>query len=232
MFMKKNLLVISVSFLGLFLLFACESQSLPADELDTVEISYLALGDSYTIGQGVADQSRWPNQLADSLRNMNVKVQDPKIIAQTGWTTRNLIEAINAQSLMTYDLVSLLIGVNNQYQNRSFDEFKIEFEELLQTALNLSTDTKQVFVVSIPDYGVTPFGSANAEIIAEQLDMYNQYMEDVCDGESVLFINITDISRELGDQSGALANDQLHPSGEQYSKWVDRMLPFVVELIK
>ncbi len=198
----------------------------------TTTYSYLALGDSYTIGQGVNQESSWPLQLADSLKAQGQIFLDPlQLIAQTGWTTTNLINQISAVQPEKHDLISLLIGVNNQYQGGSFETFKNEFDTLLETSILLSTLEDRVFVVSIPDYGVTPFGMSNAPQIAAELNMYNSYMEGKCLEKDIPFINITEISRNLGDGEMALASDNLHPSEFQYSLWVMEIMPVVTQLL-
>ena len=189
--------------------------------------SYLALGDSYTIGHNVSPSLRWPIQLQDSLNTERTIISEVNVIAQTGWTTTDLLQAIEQNNPDRHDLVSLLIGVNNQYQGLPFAEFQLEFDSLLQTAQDLAKLENGVFVVSIPDYGVTPFGSSNSQTIAMELDNYNAYMSDQCSSRNIPFIDITEISRTLGDNEGALASDNLHPSGLQYSEWVEAVLPDV-----
>ncbi|MDA7502182.1 SGNH/GDSL hydrolase family protein [Chitinophagales bacterium] len=199
---------------------------------ESQQLTYLALGDSYTIGEGVDEDSRWPKQLEKKLMANNCTVASTSVLAQTGWTTRDLIESLNTADLGQFDLVSLSIGVNNQYQGLSFDEFKIEFEELLNASVQLSGDSSRVFVVSIPDYGLTPFGSSNAETIAQELDNYNDFSAQICEERSIPYIDITTISRTLGASNGALASDNLHPSGSQYAAWVEEILPVVLELLR
>lgn len=196
------------------------------------EYTYLALGDSYTIGQGVSEEDRWPNQLSQQLTEDGLTITQTNIIARTGWTTQNLLNAIEAEQPEQHDIVSLLIGVNNQFQRLAFDLYETEFDSLLNIALELSKDQKYVFVVSIPDYGVTPFGSSNSELIATELDQYNAYAEDRCKELDIPYINITEISREMGNNDGALASDKLHPSGIQYGKWVEVILPVVKDILK
>jgi len=229
-----SLLLILITHLTVFN--ACKESESTSDvdtiSIDTLRLSYLALGDSYTIGEGVAVDQRWPNQLVDRLTDSLVFVEDLKIIAKTGWRTDQLKEAIEMENPENYQMVSLLIGVNNQFQNRPFDVFQTEFVELLNTAISLSGADSLVFVVSIPDYGLTPFGQNNAATIASELDAYNSYMSEVCLQKQIPFVNITDISRELGDGDGALAPDNLHPSGLQYGKWVERILPVVSRLVR
>jgi len=179
---------------------------------------YLALGDSYTIGESVAEEERWPNQLADML-----KIDRPKIIATTGWRTDDLKSAIISANLKNeYDLVSLLIGVNNQYQGKSSAQYEIEFEDLLKTAIQLAKGkNKNVFVVSIPDYGFTPFGKSKQEIITVQLDEFNKINKRITERYKIRYFNITDISRKGLEDPTLVAADGLHPSGKMYTQWVE-----------
>ena len=135
------------------------------------------------------------------------------------------------QERYDYNLISLLIGVNNQFWGEPFDLFQSEFDSLLNITIDL-VGKERLFIVSIPDYGVTPFGSNNSENIAEDIDMYNNYIEERCSSEGLAFIDITEISRQLGDSEGALASDNLHPSGSQYAKWVEELFPIVLNLIE
>ncbi|MEM7374121.1 MAG: SGNH/GDSL hydrolase family protein [Bacteroidota bacterium] len=238
--MKQLLTILKrpIAFFLLCVLWTCSDPAEMIGELPEVpphvqadSISYLALGDSYTIGQGVEESDRWPNQLAVQLQEHEIPVKSLDIIARTGWTTGNLLAAIQDAAPGPQDLVSLLIGVNNQYQGLEFQEFQEEFDSLLITAIQLAGTQANVFVVSIPDYGVTPFGQANREKIAEELDMYNTYMAQRCDSIDIAFVNITEISRQLGDGANALASDKLHPSGAQYAAWVEEMFPIIIELL-
>lgn len=196
-------------------------------------VSYLALGDSYTIGEGVEESERWPNQLSKMLMENDIEIDQTEIIAQTGWTTGNLLNAIKGADLSKLSeekIVSLLIGVNNQYQNLDFESFKSEFDVLLDKGIQYAGAANRVFVVSIPDYGVTPYGSSNAEQIGQELDEYNDYMSSKCAATNIPFVDITQISRDLSDSSNALASDNLHPSGFQYGKWADKILPVAIDL--
>jgi lysophospholipase L1-like esterase len=186
-------------------------------------IKYLALGDSYTIGESVTESERWPVQLAEALRKKGRNIETPKIIATTGWRTDNLGNAINIANLKPeYGLVSLLIGVNNQYQGKPIDQFRKEFEELLNVAIRLAQGKKEnVFVVSIPDYGYTPFGKPNQPKISKELDDYNSISKSITGKYGVKYFYITDISRKGLDDPALVASDGLHPSGKQYSHWVD-----------
>ena len=222
----KNIILYSLLIFGVF---SCHNKAEKESEL--APIKYLALGDSYTIGQGIALAESWPMQLGGKLIENSFSVDKNDIIAQTGWETTDLLNALADSSLEDYNLVSLLIGVNNQFSNRPFETYTIEFDLLLDQAIGLA-GSDRVFVVSIPDYGVTPFGSNNSENIAFELDEYNAYAAAKCQALNIPFINITEISRQLGDSNGALASDNLHPSGTQYGKWVEEMLPIVLNLLE
>ena len=191
--------------------------------------SYLALGDSYTVGESISKKHTWPKQLVDSLKKRNIFLSEPRIIAKTGWTTDELKKAINDSSLnYPYDWVSLLIGVNNQYRGRDLDEFKLQFESLLFEAIAFSGNRKErVFVVSIPDWGSMPFAKdREPNKIAIEIDNFNQIIYEVCAFENIKFIDITPISRNIYSNPNWIAKDSLHPSKEQYSKWVEKMIPY------
>ncbi|MFB9078347.1 SGNH/GDSL hydrolase family protein [Flavobacterium procerum] len=196
-------------------------------------INYLALGDSYTIGQSVCETCRFPEQLRASLNAMYSSTISLKIIATTGWTTSNLLSAIESQQPESnYDLVTLLIGVNNQYQHRNFSVYEKEFPELVNKAIMLAKgDRKNVVVVSIPDYAYTPYGKALAgnqsATISAEIDKYNSFAENYCTNNQITFVNITDITRQGLENSDLVANDGLHPSKLAYSRFVDRMMPKV-----
>ena len=195
-------------------------------------VDFLALGDSYTVGQSVDPGERWPNQLVTALKNDGYRVRELRIIARTGWTTTDLLNAIEAADLKQYNLVSLLIGVNNQFQQKPFELFEIEFQTLLDKAILLAGGQENVFVVSIPDYGVTSYGTGSSYAIAMELNKYNDYMEERCADFEIPFVNVTSISRMMGDDEGALAPDNLHPSGEQYKRWVEVIYPVVREILE
>lgn len=241
--MKQNsYLILS----ALILFIGCSNSGIPVDQtttstteaevinLDDGVIRLLALGDSYTIGESVCDSCRFPEQLKDSL-TQNLVSNDPvelKIIATTGWTTTNLIEGISAENPSNnYDLVTLLIGVNNQYQGKDFSIYEQEFPQLLHTAIKKAgNDKNNVIVVSIPDYAYTPFGGGSSSI-SQDIDKYNSYAKSYCNSKDVTFINITDITREGLNNPDLVASDGLHPSGLAYSKFVERLLPFALQKI-
>lgn len=189
-------------------------------------LKYLALGDSYTIGEAVAEAERWPVQLAEALRGRGYSVGKPRIIATTGWRTDNLINAMNIARLQPeYDLVSLLIGVNNQYQGKPIAQYEKEFEDLLLEAVRLAGGKKEnVFVVSIPDYGFTPFGKPKQTKISDDIDQYNRINETISKRLNIKYVHITDISRRGLDEPALVANDGLHPSGLMYRRWVERIV--------
>lgn len=190
------------------------------------KLQFLALGDSYTIGESVAASERWPAQLVSVLREKDIDIADPQIIATTGWRTDELKNAIEKAELRNhYDLVSLLIGVNNQYQGKPAEQYAVEFQGLLQTAVTLAGEKKEnVFVVSIPDYGYTPFGQPRQQEITKAVDQFNALNKEIADRVGVKYVNITDISRNGLSQPGLVAGDGLHPSGKMYTLWVERIV--------
>jgi lysophospholipase L1-like esterase len=189
-------------------------------------MKYLALGDSYTIGESVAEAERWPNQLVDSLTKRGWHIDNPTIIATTGWRTDNLKNAMTIAKLKPeYDLVSLLIGVNNQYQGKSSKEYIHEFEDLLKTAIHLAKGKKnRVFVVSIPDYGFTPYGKPKQETITKAIDEFNEINARITYKYGIKYFDITETSRDGLKDPSLVASDGLHPSGKMYSYWVELMM--------
>jgi lysophospholipase L1-like esterase len=219
----------------------CEQQSRPeaaptkADDLKM--LSYLALGDSYTIGEGVGGSGRWPLQLAAALRAEGIALGDPRIIATTGWTTDELASAMDAaEPLGEWDFVSLLIGVNNQYRGRDVDDYVGEFATLLQRAIALAGGrTGRVLVLSIPDWGATAFARDSGRDLAQvaaELDAYNEAAKEICASLGVAFVDITGISRDRGDAPGMLAADGLHPSAAMHARWVEAVLPVARGLLR
>jgi lysophospholipase L1-like esterase len=195
-----------------------------------VALAYLALGDSYTIGEGVAPAGRWPVQLATALQEAGHVVAEPQIIATTGWTTDELDAGIDAAAPQgTFGLVSLLIGVNDQYRGRSVDAYRPRFTALLQRALGFAgKQPRRVLVLSIPDWGVTPYArehNRDPMQIARELDAYNAAAQMICAEHAVAFVDITAISRERGAEPGMLVEDGLHPSGAMYTEWTRLALP-------
>jgi len=194
-------------------------------------VHYLALGDSYTIGEGVAEGLRWPTQLVAAMRARGIAIAPPHYIARTGWTGDELSAAIDEQESKgqlraSYDLVSLQIGVNDQYRGRPVEDFSVQFAALLTRAIAFAGGKpEQVVVLSIPDWGTTPFARASGrdrEHIARQLDAYNTSAAAVCQRNGATWVDITDLSRDPAT-AGLLADDGLHPSAEMYALWARRV---------
>lgn len=199
-------------------------------------LTFLALGDSYTIGEAVPEDGRWPVQLARALREEGTALGDPRIVATTGWTTDELQWGIDsAEPLGTFDLVSLLIGVNNQYRNRSAVGYGSEFHTLLQRAIKFAGGrADRVLVLSIPDWGVTPFAAndqRDATTIGGEIDAFNAAARAMCAKEGVAFVDITPVSRERGSEAAMLAADGLHPSAAMYTLWTHAVLPVARALL-
>ena len=191
--------------------------------------TYIALGDSYTIGQSVTDSLRWPNQLVKTLNREEIAFEPAEIIARTGWTTDELLTAINAANIsVKYDYVSLLIGVNNQYRGRSVESFEPDFIKLLNRAVSFSNSgARGVFVLSIPDWGAMPFAKdQDRDRIAAEINAYNSSIKRICANRNITFFDITPISREALTNPAYVALDNLHPSGEMYAEWVKMVIPF------
>lgn len=193
--------------------------------------SYLALGDSYTIGESVSIFESFPYQTVQLLRNEGYDFQPAEIVAKTGWTTDELSDGIyNTTLRSSYDFVSLLIGVNNQYRGRLLDNYRSEFEELLKGAIGFAGGRNdRVAVISIPDWGVTPFAKErDQQQIAKEIDMYNAACEEISSSYRVYFINITPGTREAAGDETLLAGDQLHPSGKEYARWAKKFSEFII----
>ena len=199
-------------------------------------MKYLALGDSYTIGEGVAEDGRWPVVLARALRAEGVALEDPRIIATTGWTTDELAAAIDAaEPLGEWDFVSLLVGVNNQYRGRSLENYREEFTTLLQRAIDFARGrAERVLVLAIPDWGVTPFGTASGRDVAQiarELDAFNAAAAAICAEHRVAFVDIAPVARVRGAEAAMLAEDGLHPSAAMYALWAAQALPVARRLL-
>ncbi len=198
-------------------------------------IKYLALGDSYTIGEQVSFENRFPVQLVKKLGLEGIKVDMPVFIAKTGWTTDELLEAIELNRPdHDYDIVTLLIGVNNQYRGRSLEQYAIEFEALLNKSIYYANNKRDhVFVISIPDYGVTPFGQGkDMNTISREIDLFNAVNQRITQKYDVAYVPITSISRKAFDDTSLVAGDGLHPSGEMYALWVDALFPVIMDRLK
>ncbi len=221
---------------GLFILltsFACKDSNPmiivePPTPTLTGTHSYLALGDSYTIGESVPENDRWTYQLADLLRRADVHIGNPTTIARSGWTTAELQVAIQTSNVNgIYDLVTLLIGVNNQYRGQSLELYQQEFRELLLTAVQFANNNpKKVMVLSVPDWGVTPFAlGRDQQQIAQEIDAFNAAAKAECTAAGVAFVDITPISRQAAQDPTYIAPDNLHFTGKMYAEWAKSALP-------
>jgi lysophospholipase L1-like esterase len=228
-------------FLAILFFFTCSSGcdkktnagGMTTDPINNKQYTFLALGDSYTIGESVPAAENFPNQAVSMMLNNAISFLPARIIATTGWTTDELesgIVASNSTSPLrsSYDFVSLLIGVNNQYRGRTVDNYKPEFEELLKKAIKY-TDNKpdHVVVLSIPDWGVTPFANGrNRAQIAAEIDAYNAANKQIALQYNVKYIDITPWTREAATDASLLAGDGLHPSGKEYKRWAEAMVAY------
>lgn len=188
----------------------------------TSGVRFLALGDSYTIGESVSPSGRWPVQLAALLRDQGIPVTDPTIIAKTGWTTDELSAAIDtARPSGTFELVTLLIGVNNQYRGRPLEEYREQLRDLIARSIAFAGGrTGSVVVLSIPDWGVTPFAEGrDRETIAREIDEFNRVKREESELAGVQFVDITSYSRKAAEDPGLNALDGLHPSARMYAEW-------------
>jgi lysophospholipase L1-like esterase len=195
--------------------------------------NYLALGDSYTIGESVGENERFPVQLTTRLNSDSIDIQAPLIIAKTGWTTDELITAVKEKNVKdTFNIVTLLIGVNNQYRGRDAESYRAELKQLIDIAINYAGGKKEhVFVLSIPDWGITPFAEGrDRKKIAGEIDEYNNVKKEECVKAGIKYYDITEISR-INDPS-LVASDGLHPSGKMYKMWVDKIYNDIKETLK
>lgn len=198
-------------------------------------LTYLALGDSYTIGESVPAIQSFPYQLASVVNKQQYSVGTPTIIARTGWTTDELIREINAQNIkQKFDIVTLLIGVNNQYRGYNIDTYRTEFVQLLNTALSYASgNKKRVFVVSIPNWGVTPFAQGrDVTQITKEIAQYNAINKEESEKAGVSYTNITPISQQAMTDPSLVAPDGLHPSGKMYMLWTDLLSAEVLKNLK
>lgn len=210
-----------------------QNNIIPDMNLNNPKRTFLALGDSYTIGESVDEKDRWSRQLIDLLKiKFNFTKHD--IVARTGWTTSELTQAIEAKKLTEqYEMVSLLIGVNNQYRGQSLDSYRVEFRNLLNTSIKFAKDdAKKVIVLSIPDWGKTPFAKGqDTQKIASEIDAFNNIAKEECKKLNIVFINITDITRKNTDTS-MFAIDGLHYSGKVHRLWAMEALKTAGDILK
>ena len=210
-----------------------QNNIIPDMNLNNPKRTFLALGDSYTIGESVDEKDRWSRQLIDLLKiKFNFTKHD--IVARTGWTTSELTQAIEAKKLTEqYEMVSLLIGVNNQYRGQSLDSYRVEFRNLLNTSIKFAKDdAKKVIVLSIPDWGKTPFAKGqDTQKIASEIDAFNNVAKEECKKLNIVFINITEITRKNTDTS-MFAIDGLHYSGKVHRLWAMEALKTAGDILK
>lgn len=195
---------------------------------------YLALGDSYTIGEGVSDQNCWPNQLATLLRARNIEIGTVHIVARTAWTTDELADAIDAEGPKgPFDLVTLLIGVNDQYRSRPVQPFATEFVQLLRRAKKLSGNRpSQIIAISIPDWGATPFAEGrDRTLISAEILTYNDRARELAIAAGAHWVDVTEISRDMLRDPALVAVDGLHPTGEMYRRWAEHILPIAISAL-
>ena len=194
--------------------------------------TWLALGDSYTIGESVPVADRYPVQTIEILKTKKIDFEYPEIIAKTGWTTADLLSAMNTRSLGIYEIVTLLIGVNNQYQGKSISEYEEQFIDLLEWSIQLANNNPDhVIVLSVPDYSVTPFARGrDTDLISKQINSFNLVNKKIASSYQVHYLNITDESRKAVNDPSLIADDGLHYSGKEYSIWAV-MLSALLQII-
>ena len=211
--------------LCIFILSSCYKEK----EINQSNLRYLALGDSYTIGEGIKFEYNYPKQIVNQI----FLIDTVTVIAKTGWTTDELIDTLNNLQLDKFDVVSLLIGVNNQFRGYQIDKYVMEFESLLNRAIDYSKDKKNVFVLSIPDYGVTPFGKVKGqERIYREINSYNYINRIMAEKYNVMYFDITEISRKAENDTSLLAEDKLHPSKKMYKMWIDKLKDELIDSLK
>ena len=238
-------LIIKISFL-LTLIYGCESNTNFNDEdlnINREDIndtfitennpnkshesaySFIALGDSYTIGEGVNEDERWPNQFVDVAYENGIDFDQPIIIAETGWKTYDLLNAINQTSFTKkYDYVSLLIGVNNQFNSRPIDEFEEDLNKLMDEMKRIKKNDGSIVVISIPDWGYSPFGeSSDMNDISGKIDLFNSSLRKFATTNNLKYVDITEISRRGINEPDLIADDNLHPSGIMYLEWAKKI---------
>jgi lysophospholipase L1-like esterase len=203
--------------------------------IGSVMLQLLALGDSYTIGESVPEAERWPVQLVAMLSKRGFALDPPQIIARTGWTTDELSAAIAERSPGgTYQLVTLLIGVNNQYRGRDSENYREEFRALLNQAIAFADRrAERVIVLSIPDWGVTPTAEGRDRAkIAEEIDHFNRINWEETSRAGARYVDVTPISRRAAREPRLVADDGLHPSGEMYRLWTEKVLPEAISALR
>jgi len=227
--MNTSIKTVLIPILVMLLVCSCNGQRNQKNNNENMRDlkSYLALGDSYTIGESVEENDRWPLLLAKELNGKGQNIESVKIIAKTGWTTDELKAAIEKEAIKeTFDIVSLSIGVNNQYRGREIENYRTEFIELLQMAIKFAGNrAENVFVLSIPDWGKTPFAKhRDIDKIEQEIELYNKVKKEECIKAKVSFVEITNLTQNLNYDSTLLAIDGLHYSGKMHKLWVDEVI--------
>ena len=202
-----------------------------SESISQNNLSFLALGDSYTIGESVIEEERWPNQMVDIALNENVMFDQPDIIAKTGWRTEQLIDTLNKINFIKkFDYVSLMIGVNNQYSLKPIETFRLDLIKLLDMSIGYSIKRENVVLISIPDWGVTPFAEGyDRNRIKEEIDQFNSVIRDIANTNNILYVDVTEISRRAITEKDLIANDSLHPSGKMYKEWAEKIYNLWIE---
>ena len=202
-----------------------------SESISQNNLSFLALGDSYTIGESVIEEERWPNQMVDIALNENVMFDQPDIIAKTGWRTEQLIDTLNKINFIKkFDYVSLMIGVNNQYSLKPIETFRLDLIKLLDMSIGYSIKRDNVVLISIPDWGVTPFAEGyDRNRIKEEIDQFNSVIRDIANTNNILYVDVTEISRRAITEKDLIANDSLHPSGKMYKEWAEKIYNLWIE---
>ena len=207
-----------------------ENENSESNEIDITnssisKFSFLALGDSYTIGEGVNVNERWPNQFVEVAYENGLDFEKPEIIAETGWKTYDLLDAISQTNFtQKYDYISLLIGVNNQFNSRSIDEFEEDLNKLIDKMNSLKKSNGNIIIISIPDWGYTPFGNSyNREEISSEINLFNNSLITFANSYGLKYVDVTEISRRALNESNLLASDNLHPSGLMYLEWARKI---------
>ena len=213
-----------------------ENDNFESVEIDLInsgnsKLSFLALGDSYTIGEGVNENERWPNQFVEVAYENGLDFEKPEIIAETGWKTFDLLNAIGQTNFtQKYDYVSLLIGVNNQFNSRSIDEFEEDLNKLIDKMNSLKKSNGNIIIISIPDWGYTPFGNSyNREEISSEINLFNNSLITFANSYGLKYVDVTEISRRALNESNLLASDNLHPSGLMYLEWAIKIYEFWID---
>ena len=204
---------------------ASVNQNLNSDSLNQTQFSLLALGDSYTIGEGVNEDQIWPNQFIKVAYENGVDFSSPRIIAETGWKSYDLINAIESSNFeKKYDYVSLLIGVNNQFNSRPVNEFENDLDKLLIKINNLKKKSGSVLIISIPDWGSSPFGEGfDRNVISNEINTFNNSLKNFANTNGLNYVDVTEISRRAINEPNLIAIDNLHPSGIMYLEWAKKI---------